>query len=175
MTPVFVFGSNLAGRHGAGAAKFAVENRGAIYGQGIGYQGNSYGIPTKDQNIETLPLDTIESYVDVFLSFAKNHPEMTFQLTPIGCGLAGYKPTDIAHMFSSASGNVLLPDEFKEVLRKVEYHYEDFEEWFFEGEEYAMRSERFYDSLKATRSELGQEANVLVWLKAAFEAGRKLK
>ena len=175
MTPVFVFGSNLAGRHGAGAAKFALENRGAIYGQGIGYQGNSYGIPTKDQNIETLPLDIIKDYVDVFLSFAKAHPELTFQLTPIGCGLAGYKPTDIAHMFSSASGNVLIPEEFKQVLNKVQYHYEDFEEWFFEGEEYAMRSERFYDSLSAFGSDLAQEANALVWLKAAFEAGRKLK
>lgn len=175
MTPVFVFGSNLAGRHGAGAAKFALENRGAIYGQGIGYQGNSYGIPTKDQNIETLPLDIIKDYVDVFLSFAKAHPELTFQLTPIGCGLAGYKPTDIAHMFSSASGNVLIPEEFKQVLNKVQYHFEDFEEWFFEGEEYAMRSERFYDSLKAFGSDLGLEANALVWLKAAFEAGRKLK
>lgn len=116
MTPVFVFGSNLAGRHGAGAAKFAVENRGAIYGQGIGYQGNSYGIPTKDENIETLSLDRIEEHVKVFLQFAEDHPELTFQLTPIGCGLAGLTPEQIAPMFSSASGNIQIPVEFLEVL-----------------------------------------------------------
>jgi hypothetical protein len=114
--PVFVFGSNLRGIHGAGAAKWAVENRGAIYWQGQGLQGNSYGIPTKDENIETLPLDRIEGYVKVFLQFAEDHPELTFQLTPIGCGLAGLTPEQIAPMFSSASGNVQLPVEFIEVL-----------------------------------------------------------
>jgi hypothetical protein len=114
--PVFVFGSNLRGIHGAGAAKWAVENRGAIYGQGIGYQGNSYGIPTKDEFIQTLPLDRIEEHVKVFLKFAEDNPQLTFQLTPIGCGLAGLTPEQIAPMFSSASGNIQLPLEFIEVL-----------------------------------------------------------
>jgi hypothetical protein len=114
--PVFVFGSNLRGLHGAGAAKWAVENRGAIYWQGQGLQGNSYGIPTKDENIVTLSLDRIQGYVEDFLRFAEDNPDMTFQLTPIGCGLAGLTPSQIAPMFSSASGNVQLPVEFIEVL-----------------------------------------------------------
>lgn len=116
--PVFVFGSNLAGRHGAGAAKWALENRGAIYGQGVGRQGNSYGIPTKDENIETLPLNVIQHYVELFLHYADllENRNTQFQLTPIGCGLAGLTPEQIAPMFSSAPKNVQLPVEFIEVL-----------------------------------------------------------
>lgn len=115
---IFVFGSNLAGRHGAGAAKFAVENHKAIYGIGVGLQGDSYGIPTKDQNIKTLPLETIQLYVDQFIEFARLTPDLLFNVTAIGCGLAGYNPSQIAPMFSSASGlsNVRLPEEFKKVL-----------------------------------------------------------
>ncbi len=109
---IFVFGSNLAGRHGAGAAKWALENRGAIYGQGVGMQGDSYGIPTKDANIETLPLPSIKIFVDHFIEYAKNHPHLTFQLTPIGCGLAGYTPDQIGPMFKGVSLNVMIPDEF---------------------------------------------------------------
>lgn len=110
--PVFVFGSNLAGRHGKGAAKWALENRGAIYGVGMGLQGNSYAIPTKDAAIQTLPLESIRRNVNIFIAFAKAHPEMTFELTPIGCGLAGYKHEQIAPMFADAPGNVLKPEEF---------------------------------------------------------------
>lgn len=114
MTPeIFVFGSNLAGRHGAGAARFAREYYGAIYGQGVGLQGRSYAIPTKDENIETLPLDRIKPYVDQFIQFASNNPERVFRLTPIGCGLAGYKYKDIGPMFKGAPDNVLIPEEFK--------------------------------------------------------------
>lgn len=115
---IFVFGSNLAGRHGAGAAKFALDNHGAIYGQGIGMQGNSYGIPTKDHDIKTLPLDKIRVFVNHFIEYAKHHPHMTFNVTAVGCGLAGYTPIQIAPMFSSASAlpNVRLPKEFLEVL-----------------------------------------------------------
>ena len=118
MREIFVFGSNLAGRHGAGAAKFAVENHKAIYGIGVGLQGDSYGIPTKDQNIKTLPLETIQLYVDQFIDFARLTPDLLFNVTAIGCGLAGYNPSQIAPMFSSASGlsNVRLPEEFKKVL-----------------------------------------------------------
>lgn len=114
--PVFVFGSNLAGIHGAGAARFAKLQHGAIWGQGEGYQGNSYGIPTKDERIITRGLSDIEASVATFKQFARNNPEMVFQLTPIGCGLAGLKPTQIAPMFADAPDNVLLPDEFKAVL-----------------------------------------------------------
>jgi hypothetical protein len=118
MREIFVFGSNLAGRHGAGAAKFAVENHKAIYGIGVGLQGDSYGIPTKDQNIKTLPLETIQLYVNQFIDFARLTPDLLFNVTAIGCGLAGYNPSQIAPMFSSASGlsNVRLPEEFKKVL-----------------------------------------------------------
>lgn len=110
---IFVFGSNLAGRHGAGAAKFAVQHHGAVYGQGWGLQGNSFAIPTKDANIMTLPLDFIRGYVDKFKEFAEQNPELTFQLTPIGCGLAGYKHEDIGPMFKGSPTNVVIPVEFQ--------------------------------------------------------------
>jgi hypothetical protein len=113
---VFVFGSNLAGRHGAGAAKFAHASRGAIYGQAEGPQGNSYAIPTKDSKLRTLSLIEIRRHVDRFIDYARAHPHLSFELTPIGCGLAGYKPTDIAPMFREAPKNVALPVEFVRVL-----------------------------------------------------------
>lgn len=114
--PVFVFGSNLAGRHGKGAALWARKHRGAVYGKGQGHYGNSYAIPTKDEDLRTLPLEEIQIYVDAFIDYADISPELTFQLTPIGCGLAGYRPEDIAPMFKGAPPNVVLPDEFKAVL-----------------------------------------------------------
>jgi hypothetical protein len=115
--PVFVFGSNLAGRHGKGAALWARQHRGAIYGQGHGPQGNSYAIPTKDFALRTLPLDHIEKEAAVFLAYAETHPHLTFQLTPIGCGLAGYTPSAIAPFFAEAPANVILPPEFARILR----------------------------------------------------------
>ena len=114
--PVFVFGSNRRGAHGAGAALYARLHRGAIAGQGEGLQGNSYGIPTKDENIQTLPLDEIEIHVNRFLAFAAARPELVFQVTPIGCGLAGYKPEQVAPMFRHAPPNCRLPPEFLAVL-----------------------------------------------------------
>lgn len=114
--PVFVFGSNLAGRHGKGAALWARQHRGAIYGQGEGLQGNSYAIPTKDARLATLSLSAIRWYVGHFLMYAQRRQDLDFQLTPIGCGLAGYTPADIAPMFASAPGNVILPPEFVAVL-----------------------------------------------------------
>jgi hypothetical protein len=116
MTEIFVFGSNLAGRHGKGAALFAVQNHGAIYGQGYGLQGNSYGIPTKDRRLNTLPLDIIKAYVKIFLLFAEENSDMIFNVTAIGCGLAGYSPRDIAPMFKGCPHNVKLPKEFQEVI-----------------------------------------------------------
>lgn len=113
---IFVFGSNLAGRHGKGAALFAVKHHGAIYGQGIGLQGQSYAIPTKGYHMETLSLGLIQPHVQAFRTFAVSRPDLTFQLTPIGCGLAGYEPQDIAWMFRDAPKNILLPEEFKKVL-----------------------------------------------------------
>lgn len=81
--PIFVFGSNLAGRHGKGAALWARQHRGAIYGQGQGLQGQSYAIPTKDYQLRTLPLETIHDHVDEFIIFARSRSVLTFQLTPI--------------------------------------------------------------------------------------------
>lgn len=114
MTDIFVFGSNLAGRHGAGAAKFAVDHHGAVYGKGIGIQGHSYGIPTKDQFIKTLPLDIIARHVEVFKDFARRHDELTFYVTPIGCGLAGYKREQIKPFFEDMPSNCRLAETWDE-------------------------------------------------------------
>lgn len=115
--PIFVFGSNLAGRHGKGAALWARQNRGAILGQGEGLQGNSYAIPTKSETLRTLPLSHIQKYVWNFLLLAEQMPDVEFQLTPIGCGLAGYRHEQVAPMFSKAPPNVQLPEEFLRILK----------------------------------------------------------
>lgn len=107
---IFVFGSNLAGRHGKGAALEARLKHGAIYGQGNGLQGQSYAIPTKDVYLRSLPLETIQFYVDVFIGIAKERPELTFNVTRIGCGLAGYTDSQIAPMFKGAPINCNLPE-----------------------------------------------------------------
>ncbi|HKX42701.1 MAG TPA: hypothetical protein VJO99_16210 [Burkholderiaceae bacterium] len=116
MPRIFVFGSNLAGRHGKGAALDARLNYGAISGRGEGLQGASYAIPTKDHALRPLPLEAIERHVRRFLLFAEQHPELVFEVTPIGCGLAGYKPEQIAPMFKLISNNVLLPPAFQTVI-----------------------------------------------------------
>lgn len=105
---IFVFGSNEAGIHGAGAAKYAVKNYGAVMGVGFGMTGNSFAIPTKDKTIRTLPLTKINEYVDKFIEFAKSNPDLEFQVTQIGCGLAGYEPWQIAPMFEMAPVNCLF-------------------------------------------------------------------
>lgn len=110
--PVFVFGSNLAGRHGKGAALWARQHRGAIYGQGHGIQGRSYAIPTKGWKMETLPLFLIEGFVQEFLMFAEKYWMKQYQLTPIGCGLAGYTREQIEPMFARAPDNVIWPPEW---------------------------------------------------------------
>jgi hypothetical protein len=106
---IFVFGSNLAGRHGKGAALTAFRQYGAVYGQGHGLHGSSYAIPTKDENIKTLPLSKIKKYVEQFIRFAKLNPDLRFKVTPVGTGLAGYNEADIAPMFSDAPDNCILP------------------------------------------------------------------
>jgi hypothetical protein len=112
MTEIFVFGSNLTGRHGKGAALFAKKHHGAVYGVGQGLTGNSYATPTKDERIKTLPLHTIKDFVRTFVEFAKSRPDLSFRMTHVGCGLAGYKPEQIAPMFSGVTSNVMIPDEF---------------------------------------------------------------
>ena len=110
---IFVFGSNLAGRHGKGAAAFAFKHHGAIYGKGHGLQGNSYAIPTKDNAIHTLPLDIIREYIIDFIEFAEQNPQLEFEVTRIGCGLAGYNDADIAPMFRNSPTNCVLPSGWR--------------------------------------------------------------
>lgn len=106
---IFVFGSNLAGSHGGGAARLAYDRFGAIWGQGVGLQGQSYGIPTMHGGV-----DAIKPYVDVFIEFAKQHPKYNFLVTKIGCGIAGFKIEEMAPLFQDALGveNIVLPQEF---------------------------------------------------------------
>lgn len=111
---VFVFGSNLSGRHGAGAAKTAL-GWGAKWGQAAGLQGKTYGIPTKNASItKTLTVKQIQPFVDEFIQFAKDNSNLTFYVTEIGCGLAGYEAKDIAPLFQTAKDvpNIHLPSKF---------------------------------------------------------------
>lgn len=110
---IFVFGSNLAGRHGKGAALEARTRWGAVYGQGIGLQGSSYAIPTKDSRLHTLSLPVIASHVWNFLAHAGANPGDTFLVTRIGCGLAGYNDGQIAPMFANAPENCRLPEGWR--------------------------------------------------------------
>jgi hypothetical protein len=96
---IFVFGSNEAGIHGAGAARIAFLKFGAEMGLGNGLSGNSYAIPTKDRNVETLPLDKVKNYIDEFIGFVLKHQNLTFYLTKIGCGLAGFTIEEIKNIF----------------------------------------------------------------------------
>jgi len=112
---IFTYGANAAGIHGAGAAKLALQ-WGAKMGE-YGLNGQTYGIPTKDKKIQTLPLDKIQVHVHDFLALAFSHQEYEFLLTKIGCGLALYQPKDIAPLFKTVKTtgvfeNVILPEEF---------------------------------------------------------------
>lgn len=102
---VFVFGSNEAGRHGAGAAAYAHKQLGAEMGVSFGPTGNCFAIPTKDDRLKTLPLGDVRAYVQSFIKYAMSHPHLKFQVTQIGCGLAGFYPEQIAPMFTRAPMN----------------------------------------------------------------------
>ena len=110
---IFVFGSNRAGLHGGGAAAMAHMFFGAVWGQGVGLQGQSYAIPTMEGGV-----DYVGRYVDEFIVFAKEHPEFRFLVTEIGCGIAGFTPQEIAPLFRDAVSlnNVSLPRRFWDVL-----------------------------------------------------------
>ena len=110
---VFVFGSNLEGRHGGGAAAAAVRYFGAVWGQGVGMQGQCYAIPTMHGGVEA-----IRPYVDEFIAYAKEHPELTFLVTRIGCGIAGFKDKEMAPLFKEClqQTNVVLPRSFVDVI-----------------------------------------------------------
>lgn len=120
---IFVFGSNLSGAHGAGAAKQAKLSFGAIYGQAEGLQGSSYAIPTKTERAAaTMELKDIAPYVERFTKFAKENPDKVFLVTEIGCGLAGLTPEQVAPMFKDCKDieNVTLPERFWNVLNKFD-------------------------------------------------------
>ena len=112
---VFVFGSNLAGLHGGGAARFAMQRFGAVWGKGVGLQGQSYAIPTMQGGVET-----IKPYIDQFIAFARENPHLKFLVTEIGCGIAGFTPEQIAPLFAEAVGiaNIWLPARFLKVLQQ---------------------------------------------------------
>lgn len=112
---IFVFGSNLGGFHGGGAARAALNRFGAVWGQGVGLQGHSYAIPTMHGGPET-----IKPYVDEFVDFATGHPELKFLVTRIGCGIAGFTAEEIAPLFADAidQENIILPEDFVAVLTK---------------------------------------------------------
>ncbi len=110
---VFVFGSNLAGMHAGGAAHLAFRKFGAVWGQGVGLQGRSYAIPTMQEGVET-----IRPHVEAFIGFAREHPQLKFLVTQIGCGIAGFSPRQIAPLFESARHveNIFLPSCFWDIL-----------------------------------------------------------
>ncbi len=110
---IFVFGSNLGGFHGGGAARAAMNLFGAVWGQGVGLQGQSYAIPTMQGGVET-----IKPYVDEFIRFAQSRPDLYFYVTRIGCGIAGFIDEDIAPLFRDALAldNVALPKTFYDIL-----------------------------------------------------------
>lgn len=113
---IFVFGSNLAGAHGGGAARLAYNCFGAVWGQGVGLQGQSYAIPTMQGGVET-----IKPYADEFIRFAETRSDLKFYVTQIGCGIAGFKIEEIAPLFQAAIEveNIILPQTFVEVLCSV--------------------------------------------------------
>ena len=112
---IFVFGSNLEGRHNGGAARVAYEHFGAIMGQGVGLQGQSYAIPTMQGGVET-----IKPYVDKFIELAREWDQTTFLVTRIGCGIAGFTDEQIAPLFAETLKlyNVVLPKSFVDIIRK---------------------------------------------------------
>lgn len=112
---IFVFGSNLEGIHAGGAARTAYNNFGAIWGQGVGPQGQSYAIPTMQGGIET-----IKPYVDQFLDLAYEWDQNTFYVTRIGCGIAGFTDEEIAPLFDRALDmyNVRLPESFVKIIEE---------------------------------------------------------
>lgn len=117
---VFVFGSNLSGIHGAGAARAACLQYGAERGVAEGMTGQSYALPTVKKNIAgLLTLDEIKAAVDRFISYADAHPELEFFVTRVGCGLAGHQDADIAPMFHGSPENCNMPDTWAQYLEET--------------------------------------------------------
>lgn len=122
MQEIFVFGSNLSGIHGAGAARYALLHHGAVMGQGVGLQGSSYALPTKGVNISFMPLADIGRHVAAFISFTKIRPDLTFRVTRVACGLAGFKDEQVAPLFKDALPlkNIRLPKGWRHLIQTGE-------------------------------------------------------
>lgn len=122
---IFVFGSNLAGIHGAGAARTALNYHGAVWGQAEGLAGNSYAIPTKDRDVKTsLSLAQVKDHVDTFLIYAQIMSTLGFQITCIGCGLAGFKDEEIAPLFRDAPPNCFFDTKWRPIFLKLGKQFE---------------------------------------------------
>lgn len=119
---VFVFGSNMAGQHGSGAARVASQHFGAVEGVGRGWAGQSFAIPTLNEHIQQMPLSQIEHYVEDFKVYAKNHPKMKYFVTALGCGIAGYKVSEIAPLFKGIHHNVIFLNRLNRMLKKMLFH-----------------------------------------------------
>jgi len=115
---IWVFGSNLAGIHGAGAAEVAFEKFSASWAQGVGLSGRSYAIPTKDHNLKTLPLKDIGPYIREFVAFTRKYCDSKFFVTRVGCGLAGFRNETIAPLFKNCGDNCNMPIGWKKFLEE---------------------------------------------------------
>jgi hypothetical protein len=115
---VFVFGSDLAGRHASGDALAALRHHGAVYGRGVGLQGRSYAIPVRDERGKPLPVTAIARYVTAFLRFAAIHREMTFHVSRIGCERGAYRDDEIAPLFAGAPPNCRLPRGWERFIER---------------------------------------------------------
>lgn len=152
---VFVFGSNLAGSHGGGAARLAYNRFGAVWGQGVGLQGQSYAIPTMHGGV-----DAIKPYVDEFISFTKLHPELIFLVTKIGCGIAGFKDEEIAPLFEAAIDveNIILPKSFVCVISTAERYATEMSTMKFK----TVRIKLFREDEEKLKSMTREEKNVFM-------------
>lgn len=115
---VFVFGSNMAGQHTHGAARIAAQHFGAVKGVGRGWAGQSFAIPTLNEHQQQMPLSQIAHYIHDFKIYAQNHSKMTYFLTALGCGIAGYKVSEIAPLFRGMSSNIIFPESFKPYIEE---------------------------------------------------------
>lgn len=114
---IFVFGSNLSGWHGAGAAKAARDNYGALVGVGVGFTGQSYAIPTKNYLVETMRLEQIVPFIQQFVHVTNTQQQMDFYITRVGCGLAGFKDEQIAPLFANCNPeNCSMPEPWRVYL-----------------------------------------------------------
>ena len=140
MTEILVIGSNTSGRHGLGAAKYAVEHYGLQYGIGVGRSGMAYAIPTKKdgpgftrtgkRELVVMSIEEIKPYVDEFLRYAKEHPELTFKVTAVGTGLSGYSHETMGKLFDGVPVNCIMPKQWFDYIRTL---ISDGRRWHDEG------------------------------------------